>query len=329
MYFKRKSNSNKIIFNKGRYKIQFYYFCQKPKTMRKLIFTLFVICASFFSCNDGDIILVELDFDQTLDLCGDENSLNYVVYDTRIDPFESLTLLFPGSDTNDLIFNPPTNPYEESFTINVSSIRFNYRLYDGDMTGKICLDIPPSDITITEDYEALSGTVTSTTTFEDDDNDGVPTLLEDINGNGNLEDDDTDGDGIPNYKDEDDDGDNVPTIKEFPDPNNDELLDDAQDTDDNGIPDYLDNDDDGDGIITRYEDEDLNGNLFDDFAPLAIVARFLDADAIDVFVNDNLNTNTFSRTITVTFIVENVDLEILNTDFIDLGTYTGVLEFEN
>jgi len=297
--------------------------------MRKLVFILFTISFIFHSCNDGDIILVELEFNQILELCGDENSQNYVIYDTRIDPFESLTLLFPGSDTNDLIFNPPTNPYSESFTINTNSIRFNYRIYDGDMTNLICDPITPSDITIFEDYEAISGMVTSTSTFVDDDNDGVPSLLEDINSNGDLEDDDTDGDGIPNYKDADDDGDNVPTIKENPDPNGDGILDDAKDTDGDGIPDYLDDDDDGDGVITRYEDENSNGNLFDDLAPVSIVPRFLDNTATDTFINDTFNTNTFIRTVTVKFIVENVSIEILNTDLINLGTYTGILEFKN
>ena len=92
------------------------------------------------------------------------------------------------------------------------------------------------------------------TVLTEDDNDGIPAALEDINGNGNLDDDDTDGDGIPNYIDVDDDGDNILTKDENPDPNGDGILDDAQDTDGDGIPDYLDNDDDGDGVLTRDEE---------------------------------------------------------------------------
>ena len=80
-----------------------------------------------------------------------------------------------------------------------------------------------------------------TSTFEDDDKDGVPNALE--------FDGDTDGDGIEDYKDNDDDGDNVPTLNERPDPNNDGDLSDAQDTDGDGTPDYLDMDDDGDGTL--------------------------------------------------------------------------------
>lgn len=74
----------------------------------------------------------------------------------------------------------------------------------------------------------------------DHDGDGIPSWMEDLNENRNLRDDDTDGDGIPNYADADDDGDGTPTrdeIKinedgglEFPDAN------------ENGTPDYLDPD---------------------------------------------------------------------------------------
>lgn len=72
----------------------------------------------------------------------------------------------------------------------------------------------------------------------DHDEDGVLSFLEDLNNNSFLGDDDTDGDGIPNYLDTDDDGDGVLTrdevntlpdgTVEFPDSNG------------NGIPDYLD-----------------------------------------------------------------------------------------
>jgi hypothetical protein len=303
--------------------------------MRKLLLVVFPVLI-LTSCNDGDILEIALAFDQELSLCGDLNSANgqitnenYVVYDTKNDPNESLTLLFPTGTTNNLIFNPATSPHITTFTINGASIRFNYRTYDGNPLELICQEIPSSSVNIIDDFSASNGLVTATSTFIDDDNDGVPTLLEDINGNGNLEDDDTDGDGIPNYKDADDDGDNVLTKRENPDLNDDGNIDDAQDTDADSIPDYLDDDDDGDGVITRYEDENLNGNLSDDFAPNATLFRYLDSTAIDTFVYDTFNTNVFIRTVTVEFIIENVDLEILNTDFLDLGTYTATIPFEN
>jgi len=74
----------------------------------------------------------------------------------------------------------------------------------------------------------------------DQDGDGVVSVLEDVNQNGIEEDDDTDGDFIPNYADIDDDGDGTLTADEI-------VIDDDgnvsfPDTDGDGIPDYLDAD---------------------------------------------------------------------------------------
>lgn len=93
---------------------------------------------------------------------------------------------------------------------------------------------------------------------EDYDADGVATMDEDVNMDGNLGNDDTDGDGIPDFIDEDDDGDYVLTNLELINtatglPENSFL-----DTDNDMIPNHRDNDDDGDGTLTI--DEDYNGN---------------------------------------------------------------------
>lgn len=90
---------------------------------------------------------------------------------------------------------------------------------------------------------------------DDDDNDGVPNVFEDFNGNGDLTDDDTDLDGIPNYLDNDDDGDGILTQFETVDVDGNPV-----DTDSDGDVDYLDNDDDGDGILTINENADPDGD---------------------------------------------------------------------
>lgn len=86
--------------------------------------------------------------------------------------------------------------------------------------------------------------------YEEDtdfDGDGIPSILEDLDGNGNLNDDNTDGDTEPfgvflaNYNDTDDDNDGILTIDEI------ELDGDGNfvgflDTDGDGIFDHLDND---------------------------------------------------------------------------------------
>lgn len=76
----------------------------------------------------------------------------------------------------------------------------------------------------------------TTCTATDDDADGIDNVREDANRNGNINDDDTDSDGLKNFEDEDDDGDGILTINE--DYNNSgSAFDD--DTNFNGIPDYL------------------------------------------------------------------------------------------
>lgn len=73
----------------------------------------------------------------------------------------------------------------------------------------------------------------------DDDNDSILSSLETYDGDTNVKNDDTDGDGIPDYLDVDDDNDGVLTKNEDANGNGNPLDDD---TDGDGIPDYLDAD---------------------------------------------------------------------------------------
>ncbi len=97
----------------------------------------------------------------------------------------------------------------------------------------------------------------------DADGDGLSFTVECPLGTGNCV--DTDGDGLENWEDPDDDGDGIPTIKENPDPNGDGSVADAQDTDGDNSYDYVDADDDGDRVGTLYEnaDPDGDGNPYD------------------------------------------------------------------
>lgn len=79
--------------------------------------------------------------------------------------------------------------------------------------------------------------------FEKDtdfDNDGIPSFLEDLDGDGNLNNDNTDGDRAANHQDADDDNDGTLTRDEI------EIDDEGNitypDTDGDGTPDYLDGD---------------------------------------------------------------------------------------
>jgi hypothetical protein len=279
--------------------------------MRSL-FILFFCCNLLLSCDDGDVLNVQLDFDKNLELCENSGSNNYILYDTKEDPSESLMLLFPNNAQAGRIFNPEESGNTETMPLG-DNVIFNYRTYNGDPNNYICQDIPDASVSVIENYESNSGTAVFITTFLDDDNDGVPTALE--------FDGDTDGDGIPDYMDSDDDGDNVPTLNEKPDPNSDGDISDAQDTDGDGTPDYLDTDDDNDNTPTYFEDENNNGNLFDDLATGASVARFLDATVMDTYNVNAVRENVFTRTFKIKVTLEIIDLSILATDSFELGTF--------
>ncbi|RXR33052.1 T9SS type A sorting domain-containing protein [Flavobacterium piscinae] len=111
----------------------------------------------------------------------------------------------------------------------------------------------------------------------DYDLDSIANDLEDLNGDGNLYNDDTDGDGIPNFLDNDDDGDMVLTEFEYVFPNGRSSdAGDPLDTDADGIPNYLDNDDDGDGVLTINEDYNGNNNPMDDDTNSNEIPDYLD-----------------------------------------------------
>ncbi|WP_041494871.1 FKBP-type peptidyl-prolyl cis-trans isomerase [Nonlabens marinus] len=78
----------------------------------------------------------------------------------------------------------------------------------------------------------------------DHDSDGIFSKFEDLNNDKNLRSpnfaDDTDRDGRFNYLEIDDDNDGILTVNENADPNGDGNPNDALDTDGDGIPDYLD-----------------------------------------------------------------------------------------
>lgn len=77
-----------------------------------------------------------------------------------------------------------------------------------------------------------------TTNPADHDADGILSINEDIDGDGNPYNDDSDDDGIANMFDSDDDGDGILTVNEY-DEDNDGTPDDA---DNDGVPSYLDTD---------------------------------------------------------------------------------------
>jgi hypothetical protein len=284
--------------------------------MRKIFIVFICLCLiPVQSCDDGDIITIELDFEDTFNSCGETN---LVLYKTKNDPSESLSLFISGVTLDEILNVDENGIFEATYTISTSS-PFNYRTYSNTTlpSDLFCSDIPNSEVQITKDYESTSGSADITTILTEDDNDDVPAELDiDIDN-----DNDTDGDGILNFIDADDDGDNILTKNENPDPNGDGNLSDAQDTDADGIPDYLDDDDDGDGVKTRDEENDSQDqNPANDITNNEVGADYLNKDVSTIVPATLYREHTISRTFVVRLVLRDIDITILAADEYDFGT---------
>ncbi|TYC14903.1 hypothetical protein ES677_05850 [Bizionia gelidisalsuginis] len=292
--------------------------------MRTLLSAL-ALSFLFYSCDDGEIITTELTFGNTFEACGD-----LVFYKIKTDPDESLSLLVKNPDlalTDFYVTVPRTdNPYlvelvDTQVVVSISENNaLNYRSYATIPENLFCNDIPPANIQVTQDLTS-GGKATFTIVLIEDDNDGIPAKFEDINGNGNLEDDDTDGDGIPNYLDVDDDGDNVLTANEGPNFSIADGLSLALDTDGDGTPDYLDGDDDGDGVLTRDEE-----NATQDQNPTNDISNnTVGPDYLNPLVSTSVSATAYrlhsiKQQFVVTLNLENLTFEVVTQQFLDFGT---------
>jgi len=296
--------------------------------MRNLI-TIMSILLLMTSCDDGDVILVQLDFDDSFEACGE-----LVFYNVRENPAESLSLQinaptltlddvletdFIDSDSFIVVL---VNP-EITGTIDGETNIFNYRSYNSFSNNLFCNDVPPSNLQISDDQSSSSGDFTITTTFVEDDEDGIPAEMEDLNGNGNLYDDDTDGDGLPNFIDEDDDGDNVLTVTELIDYDEDDddnnPLTDPQDTDEDGIPNYLDIDDDGDLVNTIDEENQTpDENPSNDYTNPDL-ADYLNNQVATIVPATAYRVHNINQTFEVSLVVENISFPTLIQDEFNFG----------
>jgi hypothetical protein len=155
----------------------------------------------------------------------------------------------------------------------------------------------------------------------DDDNDGIPAEYEDLNGNGDLLDDDSDNDGIPNFLDVDDDGDNVLTRDELtPDTLNTDPSINPLDTDGDGTPDYLDTDDDGDGALTRDEENySQDQNPRNDPPEIGALPDYLNPNVSTIVPAVAFRSHTVTRTFTIKVQVNNIQFSFLNQTSLDFG----------
>ena len=282
--------------------------------MRQLLY-ICLIGILAVSCDDGDIFEVTLDFDDSFETCGE-----LVFFKTKDSPPESLSIQLENRSFEEFLDVDETNTNSEVFQFSSSSNSFNYRTYSSAPNDVFCNDIPPADLDILTDAESTSGTATITTILLEDDNDGIPAEFEDINGNGILDDDDTDFDSIPNYLDVDDDGDNVLTTAENPEYTESDGLANAQDTDADGIPDYLDNDDDGDMVLTRDEENvSQDNNPLNDVLDPNIGADYLNPDVNSTVPATAYRTHTIQQEFIISITVENIQIPNLTQQSLDFG----------
>lgn len=303
--------------------------------MKKIVCFLCVIV--LFACNDGDIIVSNFDYsaETELQLCG-VNEIN-VLHNVNSETSEAISFEFELNNFTGR-FEGLCPPESVIIPLNLTN-KVTYRKLSENVDGEdyFCQQIPPASPNVIEEFTSLNGGEAELIFFTtgQDDGDGVPAFEEDLNGDGNLFNDDTDSDGIPDFLDTDDDNDNVPTAVEII---NNENPDEYPDFDDDGIPDYLDEDDDGDGIISRYEDLNAFDELDDDGNPIlnprtatneAGIPNYLNPDATEELVIDLYRPNTISRTFRVQIVLSNVSLvrddgeQTITLSSLTLGNYTA------
>lgn len=295
--------------------------------MKKL---LGLLLFALFACNDGDIITETIEFGNTFEACGE-----LVLYKINTNPNESLSfqltnptftiedLLITNVDPDNAALVEVTTENPVGISVNSTNI-LNYRSYNSSPTNLFCNDVPPTNIEITQDYRSISGTANFTITLTEDDNDGIPAEYEDLNGNGNYYDDDTDGDGLPDFLDADDDGDNVLTINEGHNFDETVLLTLAQNTDASATettPDYLDNDDDGDGVLTINEENDTqDNNPLNDITNPAAGADFLNPNVFTSVTATSYRVHNISQEFEVKLTFSNISFPTINYTIFEFGT---------
>lgn len=268
----------------------------------KNVLSLFFAALLLISCDDGDLIVTDFDFDNPqLQWCG--NTQSQVLFNINNDLVnEAIAFRFNLETPEVQFFSLEEGQIE--IPLNATN-QVIYRVFDGEVEDSyFCSAIPPVAPNVTEEYRSTTGgevlITTTLRTASDHDGDGVPSALE-----GMSEELDTDLDGIPDYLDIDDDNDNILTRTEI-EVTAENTADNYPDSDNDGIPDFLDADDDNDGTPTRNEDWNLNLNPVDDQEDG--LPYYLNSEIIDSFDVTGFRENVISRSFRYLVTVENLTL---------------------
>ena len=133
---------------------------------------------------------------------------------------------------------------------------------------------------------------------------------------------DTDNDGIPDYLDPDDDGDGINTIDEDTNGDGDPTNDD---TDNNGIPNYLDPDDDGDGINTIDEDTNGDGDPTNDDANRDGIPDYLENDYSNKTIPVSEAFTPNGDGVNDLFVIKNIEILYPDFELIIVNRYGNTL----
>ncbi|MBQ4821731.1 choice-of-anchor L domain-containing protein, partial [Aquimarina sp. MMG016] len=175
-----------------------------------------------------------------------------------------------------------------------------YQVIVSDLT-YVCTTVTSANALLTIGNDADGDTVPDSVDI-DDDNDGIPDLIE---ANGNDPDGDEDGDGLPNYQDTTDNGTGDGSTTDYTDTNLDGIPD-VYDTDGDGVPNHLDLDSDNDGIYDVIE----SGQLGTGGAPQAADIDFngrIDGGATNFGANGLYNGIEDNDSSTATLLTTNSD----------------------
>ena len=272
--------------------------------MKKLMLIFIVII--ILSCDDGNIDVPDFNFENTIiNNCGD-------LVLSKINDNEVLVIELDEDNTEDVFLTTPREDGETFSLTESGSNTITYRTFDSEpSTDYFCQNVPPTSPTVINEWTG-TGDLVVTTTLSIDDQDLIEPDDEDRNGDGDLTNDDSDEDTIPDYIDFDDDGDGLKTEDEDVDGDDDPTNDD---TDNDGIPNYLDDDDDGDGVLTKFEslisDEDGDG-----------IVDYLDSDTLISLTEENTLSNVYIETYNNTFIIYSLQLTNASGNTITYDSYT-------
>ena len=129
---------------------------------------LLVIIMSATACDDGDIAVDDINFeDVQLQRCAQNDDILYKIAAT-----ESMILYLP----QDAAFLSDETDSAAPVTFPIGNLnRVVYRAYDGDVsTANICEIIQPADPSVTEEWNAVSGTIEIVTTAVQTENPALP-----------------------------------------------------------------------------------------------------------------------------------------------------------